>query len=147
MSPSPPFEHGPIDQSLVLGGKTAPAPGAKVRRILSSLGSVFGVHGKESAVELGGPLTAGIAAQLIAEELIIASQGPGLAIRLPAIDLDKAALPELLPPGEGWLAVIEAVFINGREVHQIFLPLRRGSRFDPHGHKRPRDGTRPPACS
>jgi len=94
------FQQRPVNQALVLRGKAAPAPGPVVGRIGSFGVNVFGVEGEQAAVKLGGVFAKGVAAQLVAEHLVISSHLPGLGggCRVAFVDADVTAVPVGLPP-------------------------------------------------
>ena len=97
----PGLEHGPVDEALILGREHAAPPVAPVRRVGAVLPHQTGIEDEVAAVELGRVLAEGIAAQLVAEERVVAGRTPPPALGVGAvrIDRDPAAIPELGPPG------------------------------------------------
>ena len=97
------LQHGPVDQTLVLGGHGAAAPFAVVggkgvgrTAIGSGRFHIHGVEGKQSAIELGGPLSVGVATEHIAEKVVVAGYAGDIGIG--AVGLYPTALPILVPP-------------------------------------------------
>ena len=87
------LQQWPINKSLVLRGEGSSTPSAIIRRKSITLIHIFRVEGKETSIELCGPLTHGIASQHISEQGIVACH---LSRRVASFY--KATLPECIPP-------------------------------------------------
>ena len=68
------LQHGPVHQSLVLGGMYATTPVAEIGRQVVFVGvvDIFWIERKQSAIEFRRPLAVGITAQHIAEQVVVA---------------------------------------------------------------------------
>ena len=90
------LKHGPIDEALVLGRHSATSPFAIVGGEGRCGVYIDGVEGEEASIELRRPFAIGVAAQHVAEQLVVPYHSCNVVIR--TVSFNPAALPILVPP-------------------------------------------------
>ena len=113
------LEHRPVEQPLILRGVASAAPHAEVGRFVGKVvAHKAGVVDKQAAVELRRIFAGTVAAEHVAEELVVAPDLPhGIGwVGIGGVQAYVAALPEVRPPGAGDLSRRVDVHTRGARI-------------------------------